>query len=448
MDSQQIAVALQEIAGVSKKTAKRQLLARYGADADFMRVLRAALGGSVTYGISKIPPVPRGPSSFDFDDDTWSLLDRLAKRQLTGGAARTALADELSMLNDPSADLLVKIIKKDLRAGFSVGTVNTLFPGAIPNFECMLAHPFEAKRVTDWPVFIEPKIDGWRALAFLDFTAPTPTAKFFKRSGKEIGIVEHLKPLLLERLAGIGGRLVVDGEIISGSFNETASSLQTTTEQATDAVYVAFDLLTQEEWDSPDEDGFLPAPPYEERCLRLDALWTALPRQIMHMSRLSARRVLAMPRQLVECMEDIHQYYEEYRELGLEGAIVKPAAGRYRLARDYAWMKLKGEESVDVPVTGALPGEEGKQFANTLGKLVVDFNGVEVHVGGGLSVAQRDEFWQAWLRDRARIAQNSALPLEIVGQIAEIEYHEVTPDGSLRSPRFKRFRQDKQVGGR
>lgn len=63
-----------------------------------------------------------------------------------------------------------------------------------------------------------------------------------------------------------------------------------------------------------------------------------------------------------------------------------------------------------------------------IGKLVVDFNGVLVGVGSGLS-------------DEIRALD----PEELIGRMCEVSYHEVTPDLSLRHPVFECFRDDKPV---
>ena len=87
-------------------------------------------------------------------------------------------------------------------------------------------------------------------------------------------------------------------------------------------------------------------------------------------------------------------------------------------------MKIKAEETLDLYVTGWEPGT-GK-YEGMIGALIVNHKGVPVNVGSGLSDTLRQED-----------------PAEIVGRMIEVEYHEVTPDGSLRHPRFKRFRDDK-----
>jgi len=82
-----------------------------------------------------------------------------------------------------------------------------------------------------------------------------------------------------------------------------------------------------------------------------------------------------------------------------------------------------------VEITGLQEGT-GK-FEGQLGALVVNFEGVTVNVGSGLTDALRESIW---------LDKDSH-----IGRLVEVEYHEVTPDKSLRHPRFIRFRDDKPV---
>jgi ATP-dependent DNA ligase len=111
----------------------------------------------------------------------------------------------------------------------------------------------------------------------------------------------------------------------------------------------------------------------------------------------------------------------------LEGAIVKPLDGLYELKRTWGWMKLKAEETEDLRVVGVFEGEG--RFQGMLGGLIVDRNGVSVRVGGGFSDEQRRELWSGGVK--------------VCNRLIEVEFHEVIKEtGSLRHPRFLRFRDD------
>ena len=60
---------------------------------------------------------------------------------------------------------------------------------------------------------------------------------------------------------------------------------------------------------------------------------------------------------------------------------------------------------------------------------MVDYKGVDVQVGSGLTDDIRESVWN--------------MPNAFVGRLIEVRYQEVTPDGSLRFPTFVCFRNDK-----
>lgn len=453
MNSDQIFDAIEAIAVTSSKKNKEDLIAGFGADSMFVAVLEAALNPFKTYGIAKEPN--RGDGMEQFDARTWVLLNKLQSRELSGNAARDMLTHELSRLTPKSGSLLWRIISKDLRAGFSESTVNKAIPGTVPTFDCMLAHKFNAGRIKTWPVVAEPKLDGVRVLAFVDVTVPS--VRFFSRSGKEFFTFDHLKQPLIDLIDTFRSRLlaesgepdgdidyfaqrldcddfavVFDGEIVSGSFNKTVSEVRKKNVQATDAIFNVFDILPRSLFS---RDNRVPSEHiYSDRR---KVLTDMLPKG-------KFGSIHLLPRYLVSSEAEIYALYESVRTRGLEGLIIKMDSPYYR-RRNHAWMKIKAEESTDVPIVGY---EEGTgKYEGMLGAIIVAFDqdcyrsgneganhdnrcAVRVNVGSGLSDSQRQSFWES--RD------------DLLGRVIEVEFHEITPDGSLRHPRFKRFRDDKE----
>lgn len=421
MNSKEIFGAIERIAATPSKNEKEAMIAALAGDTQFTRVLVYALDSNRTYGIADVPPRDYpAPVEGKFDASTWMLLDQLADRLITGKSARDMVQEQFNDLDADSAELLKRILKKDLRAGFTESTVNNAIKGLVPSFDCMLAHPFEAKKVKSWPVAVEPKLDGVRVLCFVNRT--NSTAKFYSRSGKEFTSFEHLVPevLKLHRLpADLNDNFVLDGEVVSGTFNATTSAVRKKKVAAVDAVFHVFDILPTACFYADDKKGYLPAGTYSERA---DILKVMLSREGY------VRRVEPV---FADHQEAVHGLYANYRARGLEGVIVKDLDGLYHRRRNHAWMKIKAEESVDLVITGAYEGE-GK-YVGMLGGLTADFNGVVVKVGGGFTDEQRLTFWCAFTDSL----------MSLVGRMMEVEYHEVTPDGSLRHSRFKRFRDDK-----
>jgi len=265
-------------------------------------------------------------------------------------------------------------------------------------YHCMLAHKFDPARIQRWPVVVEPKLDGVRVLADVD--AMKGTVVFRSRANKPFYAFEHLAPSLLaatERLGRLIPIVTFDGEMISGSFLKTVSQARKKSEPALDAVYHVFDFF-------PPANQVLS---YANRRFVLAGCGLTL-----------------TPSYIAHDVAEIHELYRQFRENGLEGAIVKDPAALYEFKRSYAWMKMKAEESADCEVIDFLPGE-GKHTGR-LGALVVEYEGTDVQVGTGLTDEERETIWQ----------DKSAYK----GRIAEVAYHEVTPVGRLRHPRFVRFR--------
>lgn len=275
---------------------------------------------------------------------------------------------------------------------------------------CMLAHKYDPKRVEKWPVAVEPKLDGVRVLVFV-----SPGAVLFRsRSDKPFPALDWMAPRISSHVAdafGAHASVVLEAEAVSGSFNTTVSSVRRKSVSADDAELYVFDIVPRTEFDVG--KSVLPYFNRREVLARMYGLdsWP------------SFFNLLSVD--YAHSHHAVVRLYRAAREQGLEGVMVKDAHARYERKRSHAWMKMKAEESVDVPVVGRFAGE-GKH-AGRLGGLIVKHGGVEVRVGTGFTDTQREELWECKFT-------------QLHNRIVEVQYHEETPDGSLRHPRFVRFR--------
>lgn len=408
---------LDEVADAKGKQ-KQEVLKANSDNEMLKKVLMYALNPFWTYGVAKVPERLDCKSEMS-DDSVFDLLDEMRERKVTGDGARDMVQIVMNAESEAMSVIFGRILKKDLRVGASISTVNKAIPKLIPQFKCMLAHKYEEKRIKSWPQIVQPKLDGVRVLAFVDKFAGE--VKFYSRSGKEFHTFDHLKESMLEVASGenVTTAVVFDGEVISGSFNKTVSEVRKKDVQATDAKFFAFDLMTKEDFssDGPVEFGYV---------IRYAAL------KEMIGGRDKSFPVKLLPIKYVNSHEEIESYASVVMAKGLEGAIIKSPDGHYFKRRNHAWMKIKAEDSVDVKIVGA---EEGTgKYEGMLGAIIIDHNGVDVNVGTGLSDEQRKDFW------------TSHAAGELVGRLCEVGYHEVTPDGSLRHPRFERFRDTLESG--
>jgi DNA ligase-1 len=455
MNSDQIFDHLADLATVSGN-AKLDRLRPLLDSASFVKVVDYALNPYKTYGIDdtgEFDELPYGKETFTIG--TYDLLDALESRKLTGNAARDGIRNELGRLSLKSGQILIRILKKDLRCGVGIASVNNLKEGLIPVFDVMLAHPFDPKRVQRFPVVIEPKKNGFRVVAMID--TRKQEVEFLSRKGIPFTTFEMLKPHLLKGVEAAFGNLpvVFDGEVITGSFKKTSSELRRKSEQAIDAEYHVFEIMTLDEFNNG-----CPLI-YTRRRLRLE--------QTIR-DHFKGAPIFSLPLWKANSTQEIEAHAQRMWDMGQEGVMIKDPSHLYEKKRSYSWMKLKKEQTADVRVIGAYYGDLGKRFENTLGGLLVDYNGVVVKVGGGYSVKRdgnsRDEFLEAILNDLGelglefkpksirvdgKLLKQKAVTLDgvdesykgkVLGRLIEVEYHEETEgeNPSLQHPRFSRFR--------
>ena len=123
---------------------------------------------------------------------------------------------------------------------------------------------------------------------------------------------------------------------------------------------------------------------------------------------------------------------DEYLEQGFEGAMLKDAAAPYHFKRAKNLLKVKRFYDADLAIVDFYEGK-GKHKGR-LGGIVVEGyyknKKVRSEVGSGFDDATREKVW----------AHRS----QWKGAVCQIQFQEVTPDGSLRFPVFIMRRQDKE----
>jgi len=387
-------------------------------------VLLMAMSPFITYGVgAETVPQPkdllREPSpGRSWNDQTLSLLEQLAKRELTGHAAQRAMLAEMEQLDDDSASLLYRVLTKEMRIGCGPKTVNKFHKGLVPVFEIKGAkRTKEALHKVSWPCYAEYKYDGFRCVIKTD----GKTFETFSRNGLPMPNLEwraeelcRLTAALIE--AGVLAQRIWawDGEgKAMGHFNRTSSEARKAGKGA-ELTYNIFDLLPWEHMAGGTET-------IEVRYARLAKVEEYLHEHATDYQMLRRAEVFELDEEA-----DAWELYAQARELGHEGLILKQKGSFYTPGKTNDWVKVKPEETKDLLITGTFPGEKGSKYEGMMGGVIVDHAGVAVKVGSGFSDDQRK------------------LPAdEFLNVMAEIMFHEVTPDGSLREPRFKGLRKDK-----
>lgn len=459
--------------GESSRSRKEELLEELAKDPLGLQCIKLAYDPFITFGIRVGRRDEDAKGSFPLTETLLGDLTRkLAQRILTGNAAEAEIAEVMGFLDNEGAEVLYRVLSKDLKCGVAEATINKVVPGVIPTFCVMRAHAFEEKRIKKWPVAVEPKLDGFR----YTFIYRNGVGGFFTRSGKPAPSVDHVTKAIVDmanyvflneakghslRTLLLNGNpdgpaesmaFILDGEMIAGEFNETSGALRRQGEQATNARFHVFDIMTWNDFDAVGSVGDT----YVNRRLMVDEFvaYNQVNPEWM-------RRVTKTPRYLCNTLEGVMSLYEAFRARKLEGAMVKTLDGLYDKKKSHGWMKIKPEETEDLPIVGWFAGEPGTKYETSLGGLVVKRGEVLVRVGGGFSDQERDLFYERMVRSFVPVPKQlqetvkdmqlitpggyELLPSDtLLGDLAEIEYHEVTPDGSLRHPRFVRLRTDKR----
>lgn len=321
-------------------------------------------------------------------------------RSLSGNEQKKVYVDLLSRLSKDEATIFLSVILKNLHIGVSVKRINEVFPGLICVHEVMKAHLYTG--VLKFPnALMSVKLDGIRG-EYIRGGNGSPS-KILTRGGNEIRGVEHIIEACDRISIDSVGDFSLDGELlIPGlTFQESSGKLRSG-ESTPDAVFHIFD------W---------PSLGHTELWFRLEKLW--------HLTMLWPPCLKLVKHVPVRSVEHIQRMYEKALTLGYEGLVIKDADSLYERKRSSSWLKMKPNEMDEVEIIGFMEGDENGRFAGTLGSIIGRRkDGTEVRVAG-FTDEEREHIWnnqELWL-----------------GEIVEVNFHEVTPDGSFRHARFNRI---------
>jgi len=383
MDSNAVFGVIEDIASNPSKNAKESLVKTYSQDADFVKVLEYTYNPFKTFGI--IPSKPLTVGNEPFNDGTWQLLDKLIKRELTGNEARSLVQNEFNRLGEKSADLLWRIMKKDLRAGFSESTINKAIKGLIPDFPYMRCSlPKDVKLETfDWNtgVFSQEKADGMFVNINNDTTvslnsrqgSPFPTEQFGH-------LLKEIAETLLPNTQSHGEFLIKrDGKVLpreigNGILNSVLKG----------GTFDAGDIPTISIWDQiplseVKTKGKYNAP-YTTRYHSLETQLT------------NSKLLNLIDTRIVHSIDEAYTHYREMLSKGKEGTILKNPTAIWKDSTSKEQVKLKLEITVDLEVVAFLVGN-GKN-SNTFGSILCKTSDELLEVAvSGYTDKQRLALW-------------------------------------------------------
>jgi DNA ligase-1 len=399
---------------------------------EFFEGVKMALDKLYTFGVKQVPIKEEDGGQGLSWDNFKELAEHLYKRQITGHAARDAIKLAMDVATKEQwNDFYRRILIKDLRCGVSEKTVNTVAKKSkktqysVPVFECMLAHDganhetkIEGTRI------LQPKLDGVRCLTVVDYESKTVIQ--YTRNGKELSNFTHITDALLQHLESFGRSYVLDGEVVSKSFQDLMKQVHRKDDvKAGDARLMLFDIIPLSEFKTGQSTmgqkrrhNFLKT--FQEVFDKVGYV-DVIPQIEVNLDSFVGQ-------------VEYKDYNKKMVEDGFEGIMIKNPESKYECKRSTSWLKMKPFIEVSLAVVAVEEGtgrNEGK-----LGALVCegedDGKFIRVNVGSGLSDEQRAEFW----------ASKDTLIRQVVEVRADAATRSQDSEDvwSLRFPRFLRFR--------
>lgn len=416
-----------EVTASNSKKYKQDVLQRYKDDSVVHRYLKIAFDPYAVYGIStkklhkSVPATSIVGIHSIFELFTYLTQHNTGTDQIVGLCQD--FLDGVAACDRESADLLEKLICKDLSIGCEAKTINSVIPGLIPTFEVQLAQKYFEKpeRLEGKTFALTTKIDGGRIIAIKE----NGSVSFYTRAGQKYEGLVDLEKELSEMFPD---NIVLDGEITilnnkgipSKEAYKRAMKITRADGEKHGLKMLVFDAMSVSDWKTQQSSLT-----YIQRRQMLDCMTAFYNNGLTYFELLPILYMGSDTSKVLELLEEAIANNEE-------GVMINICDAPYEFGRTWNLMKVKKMNTLDLEVVDY---EEGSgRLAGTLGAIHVRYkNGNIVKVGSGFSDDLRKQIWNH--------------DVMIVGKIVEIQYFEETTnaDGgiSLRFPVFKDFRPDK-----
>lgn len=406
-----ISQIIAQIRAIGSTNSKRDIVASHRENDALRLLFYATYDGSVNFWIKA--------------DKTWvgegtcvitanliqEILDTLDGRKITGNAARAYLKTIINSLEPEEAEIIVRMINRDLDCKASTSIANGIWGELIREFPVMLADKFnkknalafyEAETAPGSPsnLIVQLKADGGRAEAVVSMDG---AVRMYSRAGNELLV--HGVFDFLSQFAGY----VVDGEIVSvdpttgalldrktsnGIYNKCVRNT-ISADEASRLHYVVWDLI-------PIVDFFKGESkiPYSERFKKLQMGYINLQE-----TKTSGNHISLIESKRINTVSEATDFYEVMLSKDQEGAMLKLANAGWESKRSRSVLKLKQELDATLLCVGTTPHSKNPKWIGSL-VCVSACGEIEVSVGSGLTEEDR-------LKD----------PLEFIDHFIAIKYN-------------------------
>lgn len=440
---------LDEIAAVSGKNDKRAILKKY-ADNDLLKeVLYKANSRRVKFWIKQIPEYTTNGKNMPL---VWAFdhLEDIQNREVRGNTASEHLAYILSSLSEDDANIIERVIKKDLKIGMDTG-INECIPNLIEETPYMGAKSFSesgAKKLfgKGKVVYSQVKMDGTYRNAII----MNGEVELVSRQG-EVSVLTGAP--FMEELATMddcvfNGELTIDGferYEANGMVSSIMDILQKAKERGDKETNKriaefeekhggfqdAINKMRYTIWDMVTIDEYFEKHSKRKYLVRFDCVverltWTD--KKYEHLSVVETK--------VVETYGDAMEHFLDTQRRGLEGTIIKAADGEWKDGKPSYQIKMKLEMNVDLRVVKPVFGNVGTKYETLI-------NGFELESSDGL------------IKTTARGVKESEMKTftemgdDMIGEIMEVKCNGLSQNDkgewSLLHPSVAEWRKDKNT---
>lgn len=351
-----------------------------------------------------------------------SLLHNFCTRKVTGHAALQLASNIIGSLSEQDANLLKKIINRDLRINAGSTLINKVFPGLITKPVYMRCDVYSSKTAKNikFPAIVQLKADG----TYREITVDSGNVSARSRSGENYDY-----PVLFEAFKDYPDGVYV-GELTVRGIPDRAKGnglINSDAPPHDDIVIQLWDYITIDEYKQAGlKDKKNPnKTTYNERWNALNAIEFTRP----------SKNIEMIPAFNVDTLKEALEACSSWMNDGYEGAILKDLNAVFKDGTSKQQLKLKLQIDAEMRITGFTEGSKGTKREGKIG--AIEFANDEGTIKGrtsGFSDEQLDYFTNH---------QN-----ELLNKIMTVQFNDLTKaEGNdyyaLSHPRFIEIRDDK-----
>lgn len=404
---------------------KLQILNKHKNDETIQLILKMTYDKvRYTYGIKKVPEFQKFmTTSATLDMALNFLLIELSTRVLTGHTALNELTDILQRLSTTDANIILKILDRDLKIGIGKTQINKTWKDLVvdpPYMRCGIYSEKTSSKIK-FPAIVQLKADGM----YQSVTVFDGSVTFESRSGEE-----RQFPTLQEQFSKLSDGVYIGELLIPGTLSRSEANglLNSDNPPHEKIIMQLWDCVTIEEYqDAKHTKKEIERLTYSQRFEKL----------IKHLQINQSENIKVIDYLNVETIQEALTQTSKWMTEGFEGSILKDNCNIFKDHTSPTQLKLKVEIELDVRVTGFTNGTKGTRREQTFG--AITYTNDEGTIKGqcsGFTDKQLEEF-------------NSKRE-ELIGKVITVQCNDLTKGRNneyyaLSHPRFKEVRTDKNL---